>query len=260
MIRFDDASDLTALEQVEAVKATLISRATGLDADDGWYRDLRMELIQNAEVRDRLPSFIRTCRSLEEFWSLIKAESDTYEGRRVFIREAFDPLLTHLEEVALSPARALRDSIPSEWTPAAVDAVWQKMLARLATDPEGAITAARTLLETVCKTICEDLDICLGDHPELAELYRETAKALNLAPEQHQERVFKQILGGCSGIVGGLAGLRNSLGDAHGRSTRAARPAPRHAQLAVNLAGSMSAFLIATWRARAMSTFSSSRN
>ena len=34
-----------------------------------------------------------------------------------------------------------------------VHAVWVKALARRATDPEGAITMARTLLETVCKRI-----------------------------------------------------------------------------------------------------------
>jgi len=64
------------------------------------------------------------------------------------------------------------------------------------------------------------------------------------------EQVFKQILGGCATAVNGLAGIRNKLSDAHGKGPHAARPSARHAELAVNLAGSMAAFLVSTWTAR----------
>lgn len=37
--------------------------------------------------------------------------------------------------------------------------LWQKALDRRQRDPEGAITAARTLLESVCKLILDDLAI-----------------------------------------------------------------------------------------------------
>ena len=77
------------------------------------------------------------------------------------------------------------------------------------------------------------------------------AKRLNLAPEQHVEQVFKQILGGCTSVVEGLGALRNKMGDAHGKNARAVRPATRHAELAVNLAGSMALYLVATFEARA---------
>ncbi|HCG8650235.1 TPA: abortive infection family protein [Vibrio parahaemolyticus] len=70
-----------------------------------------------------------------------------------------------------------------------------------------------------------------------------------MAPEQHNESIFKQILGGCSGIVNGLGTLRNKLGDAHGQGKRPVKPQARHAELAVNLAGTMSLFLISTYEA-----------
>ncbi|WP_420196198.1 abortive infection family protein [Idiomarina xiamenensis] len=73
-----------------------------------------------------------------------------------------------------------------------------------------------------------------------------TAKELNLSPDQHNEQIFKQILGGCSGIVNGLGTLRNKLGDAHGKGKLPVKPQARHAELAVNLAGSMTLFLIST--------------
>jgi hypothetical protein len=47
--------------------------------------------------------------------------------------------------------------------------------------------------------------------------------------------------------VEGLGSVRNRLGDAHGQGKKAVRPAPRHAELAVNLAGVMVIFLVRTW-------------
>ncbi|WP_089174985.1 abortive infection family protein [Bosea sp. AS-1] len=42
--------------------------------------------------------------------------------------------------------------------------------------------------------------------------------------------------------------ITGRLGDSHGKSRAQVRPKPRHAQLAVNLAGSMAMFLIGTWQ------------
>jgi len=73
---------------------------------------------------------------------------------------------------------------------------------------------------------------------------------LNIAPSQHAELVFNQILGGCTAVVEGLGALRNKLGDAHGAPPHAVKPAARHAQLAVDLAGAVAMFLFATWKNR----------
>jgi hypothetical protein len=77
-----------------------------------------------------------------------------------------------------------------------------------------------------------------------------TSKELNLAPSQHTEDAFKRILGGVESVVNGLANLRNRLGDAHGQGKRPVKPAPRHAELAVNMAGSVASFLLATFEAK----------
>ena len=70
------------------------------------------------------------------------------------------------------------------------------------------------------------------------------------SPSQHEEKVFKQILGSAQGVVGGLGSVRNRLSDSHGKGRAAAKPAPRHAALAVNLSDSIAAFLVETWEAR----------
>lgn len=113
---------------------------------------------------------------------------------------------------------------------------------------------ARTLLESVCKHILDELDITYNEGMDLPPLYKATSTALKLAPSQHTEEVFKQILGGCTAIVGGLGALRNRLSDAHGKGKVGIRPAPRHAELAVNLAGTMATYLVATWRTRSEAT------
>jgi hypothetical protein len=48
--------------------------------------------------------------------------------------------------------------------------------------------------------------------------------------------------------VNGLAALRNSVGDAHGKGMLDASAATTHATLAVNLAGTISLYLLATWQ------------
>ncbi|HEV8614896.1 MAG TPA: abortive infection family protein [Methylomirabilota bacterium] len=48
----------------------------------------------------------------------------------------------------------------------------------------------------------------------------------------------------------GLGSLRNRLSDSHGRGKAGPKPASRHAELAVNLAGAVATFLMATWKER----------
>ncbi len=60
---------------------------------------------------------------------------------------------------------------------------------------------ARTLLESVCKSVLDDIGQAYEDAADLPRLYRVTAEALTLAPSQHTEQVFKQILGGCTSVV-----------------------------------------------------------
>ena len=144
----------------------------------------------------------------------------------------------------------ISDSL-KEFNEECVHSVWTRALQRKNDDPEGAITAARTLLETICKHILDEQHITYDQNKiELHELYKLTAKELSLSPNQYTEDIFKQIFGGCSAIINGLGVLRNRLGDAHGQGKKPIKPAPRHAELAVNLAGSMSLFLVSTWESK----------
>ncbi|MBC9031824.1 abortive infection family protein [Sphingomonas sp. JC676] len=149
-----------------------------------------------------------------------------------------------------SPADAAISSALQRFDPDLIHGRWSAALDRRAHDPAGAITLARTLLEDVCRWLLDELGESASDQDDLPALYRKLAKALKLAPDDHSEQVFKQILGSCQSVVESLGALRNKLGDAHGGGRKRAKPAARHAELAVNLSGSMATFLVATWDAR----------
>jgi hypothetical protein len=104
---------------------------------------------------------------------------------------------------------------------------------------------ARTLLETVCKRILDEIGTAY-DKEDLPKLYAMTAGALNLSPSQHADEPIRAILGGAFAVVNGLGTLRNRLSDSHGRGGKPVRPSARHASLAVNLAGAVATFLIET--------------
>jgi hypothetical protein len=126
---------------------------------------------------------------------------------------------------------------------------WKKALDRKSNgDLEGAITISRTMIESILKFILTKQEIEISENMDLSELYKKTAKSLNLAPEQHQEKIFQQILGGANGIISGLGSLRNKLGDSHGTNGLKIKPKERHSELAVNLAGTMAIFIYKTYQ------------
>lgn len=228
----------------------LVSRATGGAGDDVEYKKLRHELRAIARVSDLLPQFVRTCRDLSEFWGFIKPKFGSYAERREYLRTAFEPLLAELEKESRAPSDSGISAVVQSVSSNYIQEVWQKALERRSSDPEGAITASRTLLETVAKHILGASAVPYDDSSDLPKLYSLTAKQLNLSPSQHTEQLFKQILGGCQTVVEGLGAMRNRHSDAHGKGVTGKKPAPRHAELAVNLSGAMATFLLQTWEAK----------
>ncbi|WP_263790402.1 abortive infection family protein [Salinibacter sp.] len=239
--------DEALMRDVETLQNIMIDLATGGDVDGDEYKRLRRRILSSPKIKEELPDFVETCRSIRQFWSFIKKEFGRYEPRRQYIWSEFAPALNKLENRYESPADDSISDALKELDTGYVDEVWGKALQRKATDPEGAVTAARTLLESVCKSIMDEMGVSYDDSDDLPKLYHRTAEALNLAPSQHSEELFKKILGNCQSVVGTLGAIRNSHSDAHGDGKVYYKPAPRHAELTVNLAGSMAMFLVRTW-------------
>ena len=237
-------------DRAEYMQNMLVDRATGGVGNDFHYRQLRNHFLSNSALQNLIPRWVRVNRNLDQFWQFIKSKYGSYAERRTFIWSEFNSLLEFLESKhTLPPEKNISEQL-QKFDSDGIHFAWNKALERRATDPEGAITIARTILESVCKQILDAKGVEYNvTKIELSQLYKATAEELNLAPEQHTERIFKQILGSCSAIVNGLGTLRNKLGDAHGKGTSPVKPSARHAELAVNLAGTTALFLVQTYDA-----------
>lgn len=189
------------IEQVEALQNLMVARATGSVEEDADYTRLRQVVLAQVEFDEKIPGFIKTNRNLAQFWQYIKHKFKTYAERKDFIWSEFRPLLEALENDSSSPADAMVSEAIKKFDSAYVQTIWSKALDRRTSDPEGAITVARTLLESVCKHVLDDCGVAHDDNPDLTKLYRLAAEQLQLAPSQHTEQVFKQILGGCTAVV-----------------------------------------------------------
>jgi hypothetical protein len=237
---------------LEKLQNSYIGMATddagSLEAHD--FARLRTEILSNAQIRAQIPDVVRKYRDQSQFWQFIKHKFRHYAERREYIWAQFSPLMEFVEALDRSPGVQPISETLQAFDPDHVHAAWQKALDRRITDPEGAITAARMLLETVCKHILDSDSRTYPDDVDLPKLWGLTAEILNLAPHQHQEVVFKTILGNCQSVVNSLGAIRNKIGDAHGQGRKPIKPKPRHAELAVNLAGTMASFLISTWEER----------
>lgn len=235
--------ELTDLGLILYWQDAIVSRATGGNLDNRIYIYIRRKLLSKTSFSKYLPKWIESNRTVDQFWLFIKNRFSTYAERREFLWNELSDLIGYLE--SKKGTHFLESIVFDE---AFINEKWIKATQKKEIDPEGSITAARTLIESVLKHILDEQEIDYNDAAELPELYKEVAKSLNLAPEQHQEQIFKQILGGVSSIVSGLGALRNKLGDAHGKSKRSIKPSERHSELAVNLSGAVSVFLFKTFK------------
>ena len=128
--------------------------------------------------------------------------------------------------------------------------VWTKALARRESDPEGAVTSARTLLESLCKHILDSAGREYKEGLPLPGLYKLTAELLDIAPTEHTAPIFTALFRSCSEIIESVGRLRNHLSDSHGRGPFGTMPDWRHAELAVNLSAAMATYLAAVWKGR----------
>lgn len=113
-------------------------------------------------------------------------------------------------------------------------------------DYDGAITNARSLLEGIMR----DIEIALDANApqkydgDMVKLYKRIQKLLKLEPSRPDiDGPLKQVLSGLTGVICGLAAIRNRMGDAHARSYK---PSKHHAVLTVNSAKTLANFLYDT--------------
>ena len=119
-------------------------------------------------------------------------------------------------------------------------------------DPEDAVTAACSLIESVCRSILIELKLGLPPKKDIDGLVRAVQGPLGLSPGRTDipteiEADVRQVLGGLTSVAKGIGALRTHGGDAHGRERGFRRIDARIARMAINAAGSLALFFIETW-------------
>jgi len=119
---------------------------------------------------------------------------------------------------------------------------WIEAARRIATDPPGAITAARTMLETALKTILSERK-CVDDSAgDLARLIRLVERGLGIVPGDRPAE--HQVITGVASVINGLAALSNDAGDRHGTVGGKCIDDPALAELCVSLCGAIGVLFI----------------
>ena len=129
-----------------------------------------------------------------------------------------------------------------------------------AADLEGAITAARTMLEAVLVELEKQLVGAPGDYKgDLPKQFKAVAKQLRIDDERADlDDNFKQVARGLVQVVNGLAPIRNKMSDGHARERK---PEAHHARVIVNATKTVATFLVESYlvqRARGLITGSTS--
>jgi hypothetical protein len=120
------------------------------------------------------------------------------------------------------------------------------------TESSDAVTAACSLIESVCRSILIELKLELPPKKDIDGLVRAVQGPLGLSPGRTDipteiEADVRQVLGGLTSVAKGIGALRTHGGDAHGRERGFRRIDARIARMAINAAGSLALFFIETW-------------
>ena len=239
-----EANHKTTLQETLRLKEILLEKATYAPEDsshiDKEYENLRSSLIKDQSVLSRLPEFVRNCRNLEEFSRFIKNQSPTYKERREVLDEFFSSVLEYLEFSGSFNGIILPESLLSVKQ---IQDALQKCMERKDNDPDGALTSARALLEAGLKFILDEENIEYSQSIELPDLHKLAVKSIKFS-NSPEDQALKQILGGCTSIVRGVATLRNQLGDAHGKGKDAAYAEPHEAGFSIAVTCAVLEYLI----------------
>ncbi|MFZ2975418.1 MAG: abortive infection family protein [Candidatus Moraniibacteriota bacterium] len=240
-------------ERINNVIAEFEKKAIGIatnfsDSDYEQYESARNDLLSEPLLHPIIPDWIIKYRWGGRFRSFMQQMSGQYAPRRKFIWDSIHELRQFVERGEGQPVSLSFDEIKHAIKTASLEGLWKKIHARRDNDPEGAITASKTMLESTMKYILDELGEEYSEKEDMLDLYKKVSQELNLSPGNHHEKIFKQILQGVSSVIVGFSSLRNKYGDAHGKGKLYVGPDKRHADLAVNLSGTICTFLIETFR------------
>ena len=131
---------------------------------------------------------------------------------------------------------------------AAIDREFSRCMENVESDPPAAITAACSILESVCKVYIEDKDLEMPSKQSIVPLWKIVSNHIGLEPSRFEDDDIRKILSGLISVVNGIGSLRTHTGSAHGRGKNSYRVQARHARLTVNASYTLVGFVLETWQ------------
>lgn len=118
-------------------------------------------------------------------------------------------------------------------------------------DTDLAIGTAKELLETTCKSILKQKGVKPDPNWTLPKLVNKTTATLDFKPKEAEDpekadKSIRQILGGISTIIHGVAELRNAYGTGHGKDADFKGLDTKYAKLLVGVVSEIAIIYLAT--------------
>ena len=122
----------------------------------------------------------------------------------------------------------------------------ERALTQADSDPASAVTAASSMIESMCKVYLEERHTQLPTEQAIKPLWKKVSNSLGLDPSSKEDNDIKQVLSGLIAVVSGVGALRTHTGSAHGRGKKIYKLQPRHAWLVINASSTIMTFLLST--------------
>lgn len=150
--------------------------------------------IVRLHVEDQWMALADLCEIEHDFENPLPSEE--------YRKEILSKLVSNGEQNGLT----IRAISISDWE---IKREWIKAISRIEKSPDASITASRSLLEKVCKTILGLLNQPTKEG-DLGKIVKLTRKALDVTHSSDQ------VCGGINSIIYGIANTSNNAGDRHG--------------------------------------------
>ena len=232
-------SDSIRAGQLEAI---IVDIATYNSGNKSLFAPLRAYFINEQSYQDIVPAWLKANRDPSGLRSYMQQDNRGYRERRALIQEGLAALHDACERGAPGASPAYDPELFTGYE--SVEILWQKAQRRLENDPPGAITAARSMLESLFKHILDERSVGYTSAEDTISLYRKVQGEFGLLPANAATEPLRQFMSGCASIVNGIANFRNASGDAHGRGQDYEIVPTYFAELEVDMAGTLARFLV----------------
>jgi len=247
MKSLDLTVDLGSHSRMPAVKAALVSIRDWSFDEDTATEKYRRVIERAADPRDFIEHPERHAAVIEHLNRYLAFDDLTIETRG-----------TRVQLCQLTVAAPVVSTFAETLIALDFDTVQRDLdraLRSAQDDPEDAVTAACSVVESVCRTILVESHLELPARQDIASLYRAVREPLGLSPTKDGVPDLiaddvRNVLSGLVTAVQGIGALRTHGGDAHGRERGYRRIDTRIAKLSIHSASAVALFLIETWQLR----------